>query len=305
MNLSLTLIIPSVRRPESLARALKAVQDRATIIQEVIVVARPEDFETHAVAARYGARVTEVSVPGLAAAMRVGAESAHTDVVAFTDDDATIRSGWDVRLIDLYSSEDIGGVGGRDVVDAPAQTIPPRLKGTVGKVTFWGQVVGAHHLAEGEVREVDHLKGVNCSFLRVPFLADRFQELIVGTGAQARNEFIPSLAIKQRGLKLLFDPHLIVDHYPEARMGNDQRVGNAAKMYEAAYNERLGFQLYFRSKRHINAAYLALIGYTHAPGVLRLARGATLRDVRAVLAAVRDARKLSPMTSTERASSRS
>jgi glycosyltransferase involved in cell wall biosynthesis len=300
VSLSLSLIIPSINRPESLARALQAVRDRATIVQQVIVVARPEDVETHDVAERFGAQIAEVSDPGLAAAMRAGAEMSRSDVVAFTDDDAAIRDGWDVRLMELYTSAlAVGGVGGRDIVDSPDQVSPPKLQSAVGKVTAWGQVVGAHHLAKGKVREVDHLKGVNCSFLRVPFLSVQFQPLIMGKGAQARNEFLPSLAIRQMGLKLLFDPELIVDHYPAVRMGNDQRGGDPAKMYEAAYNERLGFQLFLRPKRFRNAFYLALIGYRHAPGILRLARGASVKDVRAVLAAIRDTRNISP-TSIER-----
>jgi len=288
---SLTLVIPSVARPESLRRALVAAQTHRTDIDEIIVVAREGDSATLEVAHDMGVRVALVRVAGLAQAMRAGAEAARTDVVAFSDDDAAVRDDWGTRLKALYVDSSIGGAGGRDLVDRPDQLAPPRSQSMVGAITPLGKVVGSHHLATGKVRDVEHLKGVNCSFRREAFLRHDFQPQLHGEGAQARNEFVASLSVREAGLRLRFDPDLIVDHYPESRGGADQRGVGTQKMYEAAYNERLGIRFYKPSKSVVNALFLILVGYPHAPGLARLARGAKISEVAAVGRAIVDAQR--------------
>jgi glycosyltransferase involved in cell wall biosynthesis len=286
---SLSVVIPSVGRPESLARALLAAALCSDEIEEVVVVCRVGDVPTKAVAESFGCVVAEVDVSGLAWAMRKGAEAAGSDVVAFTDDDAEIRKGWASRLLSHYQDRGVGGVGGVDVLLSADQRVTASAISQAGMVTRLGRVIGGHHLAEGGPRVVDHLKGVNSSFLRREFLKLEFQGVMTGVGAQTRNEFIASLGIKNEGYRLIFDPAAKVDHFPADRAEKDQRGASPEKAYESAFNESLGFRLYWRRRAAINSVFQILFGYRNAPGLARLLRGARFRDCVAVLRGVRDA----------------
>lgn len=282
--LTLTVVIPSVRRPDDLRRAIaaakRALEYAALPQSEIVVVAQQEDLPTIATAQEEGVRVARVDRPGLAWAMRTGARASAMDIVAFTDDDAEVHQDWAARLIDWYDDPRIGGVGGRDLLDHPGGSVRQR---EVGTISWLGKVVGGHHLAEGGPRFVDHLKGVNCSFRRSAVLAADFQSEVYGTGAQIGNEFILALAVRQQGYRLCLDPGLLVDHHPATRLSGDERGPSRDKAIESAFNETFGFVYARHPRRLLNRLYLGLVGYPGTPGLVRLFFGAQLATVRAAL----------------------
>nr|WP_276308376.1 glycosyltransferase family A protein [Microbacterium sp. Gd 4-13] len=281
------MIVPSVGRPrdaqqavESVRRAIESRLDPGLQIH-VIVVHREDDLPTHAAAVASGARPVHVSQAGLAHAMRAGAEASTAEVVAFLDDDARMRPDWFDHVAPHYDNPRVGGVGGADV--QPNGYAVRIAQDNIGQIDRFGRVLGGHHQATGSARVVSHLKGANCSFRRESFIRWPYQGSVAGRGAQARNEFIASLAIHAQGLDLILDPEAVVDHYPAPREAGDAR-GDASKAYETAYNEVFGFAMSDHPRRLRNMIFLATVGYRNTPGMVRLLlRQTTAAHVKATL----------------------
>jgi hypothetical protein len=68
------------------------------------------------------------------------------------------------------------------------------------------------------VREVDILKGVNMSYRREAIAGRRFDERLLGHGAQPCNDMGFSLSVRKAGWKLLYDPTVAVDHRTAPRV---------------------------------------------------------------------------------------
>jgi GT2 family glycosyltransferase len=110
----------------------------------------------------------------------------------------------------------------------------------VGKVTVHGKIIGNHHLGVGGAREVDILKGANMSYRREAVRTIRFDQRLRGAGAQVHNDMAFSLAVKNAGWKLMYDPRVAVDHFPAERFDDDRRDAQTmAALRNAAFNFHL------------------------------------------------------------------
>jgi GT2 family glycosyltransferase len=204
--------------------------------------------------------------------MEHGLSLATGRLVALTDDDAEPRPDWIARLVATFATDArIGAVGGRDW--------QPRERGSaerVGRVQWFGRVVGRHHLGAGPARDVDVLKGVNCAF-RAPLLrAVGFDARLRGSGAQMHWELGVCLPLRRAGWRLVYDPSIAVDHHVEVRAGTDQvhRGRFASDAYvDAVHNEALviGEHLHGLS-RAVFSAWSAVAGTTAAPGAMAALR---------------------------------
>ncbi len=130
-------------------------------------------------------------------------------------------------------------MGGRDWVHQGNRLLDESRQ-IVGKLQWFGRVIGNHHLGVGEPREVDVLKGVNMSFRQKATANLRFDERMRGTGAQVHFEMAFTLALKRAGWKLIYDPQVAVDHYPAQRFDEDQRHNfNEIAFINLVHNETL------------------------------------------------------------------
>jgi GT2 family glycosyltransferase len=270
---NISVIVPTFRRPEDLWRCLHGLDLQQAAPYEVIVVCRDTDEETRPLVREwlqspggYRKRLIHVSAPGVVIAMQAGTAAAAGEVVAYTDDDAVPRPDWLKRMSVYYRDYRIGGVGGRDFqegVPEPSGPVP------VGKITWYGRLVGNHHAGTGAAKEADVLKGVNMSF-RKPLVV--FPEGLRGSGAQVHFEVHLCLRIRKLGYRLMYDPAIAVDHYPAKRFDEDQRnriVPGAAG--NAAYNLNLAVLNWggsFRAAARI--LYSLAAGDRAAPGAVRL-----------------------------------
>jgi glycosyltransferase involved in cell wall biosynthesis len=236
---SLTVVVPTFRRPESLERCLRALREQTRAPDQIIVVRRRDDEETDEAVARIAGEVpidlVACEKPGLCAQMDLGVAQASGDVVALTDDDAAPRTDWAARIMSLYSAPDIGAVGGRDVIhDDPTVDNGPTSQ-PVGIVTRTGRPLGNHHHEGSAVRDVEFLKGVNLSLRRSLWHVDPG---LLGDGNQSHWELGTCLRIRRLGWRVLYDPQLLVDHYADARIGEPQRhTRDAYSLERDAYNE--------------------------------------------------------------------
>ncbi|SFA96980.1 Glycosyl transferase family 2 [Cohnella sp. OV330] len=270
---SVTVVVPSYRRPDDLSKCLEGLNRQLYPRYDVVIVVRSGDEETKALALRwlgtdssYGKSVTEVSESGVLAAMKAGTNVALGDIIAYTDDDAVPRPDWLEKLVRHYADPRVGGVGGRDIQPG----IPAKPGCGVGIVTWYGKLIGNHHIGDGPAREADVLKGVNMSLRRE---LTEFPQGLLGTGAQVHFEVHMCLRARWLGYKLIYDASAIVDHYPAPRFDEDQRgkaVPEAA--VNAAYNLQLGILRWGGLLRMMSRfVYAAFVGDRTTPGLLRLA----------------------------------
>ncbi len=265
-----TVVVPTYRRPDQLVKCLAGLQFQTYKSSTVIVVKRDSDELTESRLAGslpLHPKVVSVEQGGQMAAMAAGLAASRTPLVAFTDDDAIPRADWLERLIKPFSNSEIGAVGGRDVVVADDLESTESLTEIVGIVTPWGRLIGNHHIGLGPARYVDVLKGVNCMYRRT---AIAIPSNLRGSGAQVHNEVAIGLRAKSNGWKLLYDPQIIVDHYPGKRFDVDARSERAkAATFDVAYNLTLsvGSQGFVPAVRRV--IYGLLIGDRSLPGLGR------------------------------------
>lgn len=241
---TISVVVPSYRRPDDLRRCLEALAAQEVPPAEVVVVHRPGDEATVAVLAAAGPRVgpaplrtVEVDARGQVAALRAGVEAAGSDVVAFTDDDAAPRADWVARLQRHFAVPAVGAVGGPDQVMVEAGPVRRPPVDRVGMVSRWGRVIGDHDAGVGPARDVDHLRGVNLAVRRHRY---RTPVGLRGEGAEVYNDLAMSLAVRRQGARVVYDPDLVVAHWRAPRFDEDRREAPTVRARaDAVFNQSL------------------------------------------------------------------
>ncbi|MBD2515477.1 glycosyltransferase [Nostoc sp. FACHB-973] len=240
-----TVLIPTYRRPQDLSRCLLALQEQIKPVDQVIVVVRDTDTETWEFLAQFKAdklplQTVKVTQPGVVAALNAGLAEVEGDIVSITDDDAAPHPDWLERIAAYFACDSrLGGLGGRDWIHHGSK-LEDDSRPIVGRLQWFGRVIGNHHLGVGEAREVDILKGVNMSFRKEAIGQLRFDERMRGTGAQVHFEMAFTLALKRAGWKIIYDPNVAVEHYPAQRFDEDQRNNfNEIALINLVHNETL------------------------------------------------------------------
>ena len=274
--MTLSVIIPTYRRPQSLTRCLDAIAVGSTLPDRVIVVVRDTDTDTQAALSAWAAaqsRLTvspiSVSEAGQIAAMNAGLAAAIEDIVAFIDDDTASHADWLGNLLRHYDDPTVGGVGGRDLIYQDGETLRGTVR-AVGQMTWYGRMVGNHHLdLEGGPIEVAHLKGANMSFRREllpPF------DLRMASGSCALNDTDASLAVTDQGYGLIYDPQAVVDHITAPRQNWVTRdITDPRLVYSDSHNWVYCLCKHFPpGRRAVFVAYALLVGEGVRYGVLKL-----------------------------------
>lgn len=275
----ITVLIPTYRRTQDLARCLEALQKQTRPADEVLVVVRDTDTQTWTFLKAFNPDclpllTIRVNVPGQVAALNAGLEAAQGDIIAITDDDAAPHADWLARIETYFLSDDrLGGIGGRDWVYYRMQLIDGERQ-VVGRVQWYGRVISEHHFGVGEPREVDLLKGANMSFRRSAIANLRFEKRLLGTGAQVHNDMAFCLALKRAGWKIIYDPLVAIDHYAGERFDEDQRATfNDIALTNKVHNETLILLEHLPPlRRGVYLVWAILVGTCEAPGVFQWLR---------------------------------
>lgn len=275
--MKISVVVPSWRRADDLARCLGALRTQRRRADQVVVVLRPDDHPAAALAdgrePHERVEVVRVDEPGQVAALNAGVAAARGDVVAITDDDTAPRADW-LERIERHLNDDpsLAGVGGRDLIRR-GELPDARLKQAVGRVQPWGRIIGNHHLGTGGPRYVDVLKGCNMSFRRAALGDAPFDQRLEGTGAQLHNDLALCLELRRHGWKLLYDPLVAVEHYPAERPDGERDAGTGATLAEGVSNETVAVLGYFGPlRRLLFSAWALLIGTGYAPGLAQAIR---------------------------------
>ena len=279
---SIGVLIASYRRPVPLVTCLESLNHQIQPPHEVIVVLRKDDSETSQaiknLATSYPSKIVFTSLPGTVAARNAGLDACTSDVLAILDDDTKPHPEWLKRVLDRFQEDPaLGGLGGRDRC-FDGQQFDDRQASVVGRIQWYGRMIGNHHLGFGEIREVDFLKGANMSFRSETFANLRFDQRLKGSGAQPREDTAFSIAVKASGWKLAYDPAVAVDHYAaqrqEARHYVDvQALTDENSFRELAYNDILSIWLALNGMRKIAfITWTVLIGTRVCPGFVQALR---------------------------------
>lgn len=275
----ITVLIPTYKRTADVNRCLHAVLKQDRPPEEILVVIRDTDDETRTMLEReFGGepsiRTVIVTAPGVVAALNAGLDRAAGGIIAILDDDTAPRRDWLTRIERHFAQDPrLGGVGGRDWVHQHGRT-EDGSRHVVGRVQWFGRVVGNHHLGVGGVREVDVLKGCNMSYRREAVGSIRFDVNLKGTGAQVYNDMDFSMCVKKAGWKLIYDPEVAVDHYPAPRFDEDQRNHfNTLAMFNMVHNETIVLLRYLDGWRKlIYLIWAVCVGMTSSPGLVQWIR---------------------------------
>ncbi len=273
--MDVTVIVPTYRRPDDLRRCLDALKKQTLSPVRVNVVRRDSDAATEAMLAAYDAtglplQIHIVGVPGVVAALNIGLEQAIGDVVAMTDDDAAPHPDWLERIAGHFQQDQrLGGVGGRDRIFQEGRKDDWPSQDRVGISTWYGRIYGNHNCGVGPPREVEALKGVCMAFRRAAIGSLRFDRRLRGRGAQVANEYLFGGAIRLAGWKLIYDPAILVDHYPAARPDSDQRNQiDQGALRDLVHNATLGYLEYLPPTRAAAVLlYQLLWGSRLSPGL--------------------------------------
>jgi GT2 family glycosyltransferase len=276
----ISVVIPTYRRPRDLSRCLEALGRQIRLADEVIIVIRDTDNETWDLLKTFYVntltlKLVTINVAGVIAAMNAGLDIAKGDIIAFTDDDASPHNNWLKKIEDFFLVDNqIGGVGGRDFLYMEDGLLIEGEERVVGKLQWFGRVIGNHHLGAGGPREVDILKGVNMSFRREAILDMHFDSRMLGTGAQVHFEIEFCLRLKKAGWKLIYDPEILVDHYCGKRFDEDVRWQfNNIAFFNEVHNETLALLEYLSPlTRLVFFVWCLVIGHKRAFGVAQLLR---------------------------------
>jgi GT2 family glycosyltransferase len=271
-----SVIVPSYRRPASLQRCLRALARQDTKPNEIIVVARDDDEATRQVIATSEVRCRLVTVsvpvgcPGFVAALNAGVSNSTGDIVCFTDDDAAPRPDWIGRIVDVFRrSPSIGAVGGRDWIHQ-SDPLDDRAQHGVGVVTWSGRVIGNHHAGVGPRREVSVLKGANLAVRGELIRSRGFDTRLRGVTTEHHCELGMCLSLRRMGFKVIYDPEIAVDHYPQPREG-ESRDFSARQVHDAAHNETLALLEHLSGAgRTLHLLSAIAIGTRAEPGIARL-----------------------------------
>jgi len=270
----MTVLVPTWRRNEDLARCLEALVVQERSADRVVVVWRQGDEGVHPVLEKYASRLplvaVETTVPGVVEAMNRGLSAALDGILAITDDDSAPFPNWLSRMESIYASDPgIVAVGGRDLVHVHGIVLPDR-NCRVGLLSWFGRQVGSHHEGKGSAREVDFLKGVNCSFRLGATDGRQFDRRLRGTGAQQHWEMGFFLPLRSKG-RIVYDPSLLVDHYPAIRHDEDQRDSfNWTASSNGGFNETLViFENLGLASKVVFIPWSLLVGNSAHPGVVQ------------------------------------
>jgi GT2 family glycosyltransferase len=286
---TVSVVVTTYRRPDSLAACLDGLRVQARPAEDVVVVVHESDSESAGCVTRKAPgwpalRSVTVHDRGGVAAYNRGLDAARGTIVAFVDDDAVPAADWLSRLMATFERDRrIAAAGGRDVILSGGRAVDRddgallgryRREPPVGRIQWFGRQIGNHHIGAGAARDVDVLKGVNMSFRRAEVAAHGFDERLHGRGAQVHLELSICLPLRARGLRLVYDPAIVVYHHPAPRPAGDERTdaGHEA-IRDASHNEALQILDHASpARRIVFAAWSFAIGTTCAPGLAILVR---------------------------------
>lgn len=238
--MKISILVTTFKRSTFLKNCINSLLSQTRLPDKIIIVARDNDFETLDIINEFMKNnpniiCKTVNKSGVLPANNEGLKVINEDIVCFIDDDAIAENRW-IEKIEKYFNSDkkIGAVGGRDIAYNEKGEIITKTTKLVGKVTWYGNFIGNHHLLSKGQRYVDFLKGCNMSFRRK--LIDFCDETIGGDAEYYEVDLC--LSMKEKGYRILYDPDITVKHFYAPRYISGGRNNySKERLYYIQYNK--------------------------------------------------------------------
>jgi len=230
-NCSVSVVIPSHKRADNLQHCLSAIRSGTSQPLEILVIDKSLDDKAKKVCDTFSAAY--ITCHGsITRALNKGIESAHGDIVAFTDDDATPDVDWVESIIRSFASNaGVGVVGGPAPLSQTETTDLSRtvsfeiplisaiynaivLDGRRGKAIGYlarsGETTHFQRVPLSPIR-VDYVQGCNMAVRRdVAIESGGFCTFLVGHSEYWEVDFCSKT--RNQGFDVLFDPQVKVAH---------------------------------------------------------------------------------------------
>jgi GT2 family glycosyltransferase len=278
-RVSISVVIPTYRRPEALTRCLDALARQDKVADEILVVVRREDAASRDCIGARGVnsiRLIPIDVaggrPGVVAALNAGVAASSGAIVCLTDDDAEPRPDWIARICASFGADaSIGAVGGRDWV-YHGDHLEQGEESVVGTVSWWGRTIGRHHLGVGSARDVEVLKGVNLSGRGDLLRSVGFDTRLLGIATEHHWELGLCLRLRRMGYRIVYDPAIAVDHRPQPRVVETRDFG-PRQVRDSAHNETLALLEHLSPMGQVaHLFWSTMLGSRGTPGLAQSVR---------------------------------
>lgn len=218
-KVSLTVIVPTHRRPASLERLLDALegQIRARQNRSIIVVNDGSDDRAYdKVIERFAGLVDYVVMPenkGPAAARNVGAERATGDYFVFADDDCVPPADWLDRLAQILRERPE-----TDVVGGAVQPVPNRRRGVIERYLIASEFLTGPRFNKGRLVCIPtaNLAVRQDWFDKVGGFDERFRY-------PGSEDIVLTIALKHAGARIHLDPSWFVWHQHDVGLASHCR----------------------------------------------------------------------------------
>lgn len=238
---TVSVVIPTYRRPERIARCLEALGELEYPRDRLEVVVVEDGGPTEELAPLRGRdfgdlRVRFLGQPhsGPAVARNLGAREATGELIAFTDDDCCPRPDWITRLVEVHAGAARTVVGGHTVNALVSNAFSAASQSLVTYITRYGQRVGEPFFASNNILVPAEL------FREI----GGFDETFPLAGGEDR-ELCDRL--NHLGVPQLFAPAAVIDHFHQlsarAYWRQHFRYGRGAYQYHLARVTRRGTSL--------------------------------------------------------------
>ncbi len=211
MSLSVSVVIPTINRPQAIVDIVRDFLQQDYAHLEVIVVDQTTTINNDLTALAQQdnrLRVLRTDVPGTCHARNMGVAAAQGEIILFTDDDCRLP---DRNLVVAhaknYDDPKVGGVGGR-VIDANLQ-LNKEQSGRVCWVTSTGRIyANATNMTR---QDINAPRGGNMSFRRKIILdVGGFDEHFRGNAMREETDF--SLRVVKAEWRIVYDPDAVANH---------------------------------------------------------------------------------------------
>lgn len=278
MRYTVSVVIPTYKRPDYLEKCIRAIFVQSRIPDEIVLVSREDDEATNEKIMQLMKEFESdipiinphVKTPGFLPPIKKGIETATKDIVAFLDDDCEPYPDWLEILLSNYKSEDIGGVGGRCISWWNGKLIYVSPAKKASYITWYGTVIGNMYrdLTFDYPVEACTLIGGNCSY-RSTVLQRVSLDFYLNEDVAVGWELDLAFGIKKLGYKLLFDPKAKVNHYTAPREKVGMRPGfGENEMYYNFRNRTYTLCKYLNFlKKAVFLTHTLLIGGRGDPGL--------------------------------------
>lgn len=205
-----SIVICTYNRAPFLTRTLESLKHLTYKNFEVIVVNGPSTDETEQIINRYkdGIKIRNNPLRNLSVSRNIGIKAAAGEIIAFIDDDAIPEPEWLSDVVEYYTDDHVGGVGGK--VFGPGGD---HFQFTNGIIDVWGDAVALRdepgNFNDADGNNFNILMGTNCSFSKIALEAvggfDEYYEYY-------HDESDLAVRIIRAGYKILHHPKAYIHH---------------------------------------------------------------------------------------------